>query len=74
MAPPTKKAEDADKRNPPTMSSNLHLQGPGDPDYISDSDDEETPAPEGVKETRILLVPETDLESASRYTMTARLR
>ncbi|CAI9628279.1 dna polymerase subunit cdc27 protein [Alternaria burnsii] len=59
---PARKGEDADKRNPPTMSSKPHLQGPGDPDYISDSDDEETPAPEGVKETRILLVPETDLE------------
>ncbi|KAG9193116.1 hypothetical protein G6011_03151 [Alternaria panax] len=57
-----RKGEDADMRSSPFMSSMPDPEGPGDSGYISDSDDEETPAPEGVKETRILLVREADLE------------
>ncbi|KAL1798994.1 hypothetical protein ACET3X_003031 [Alternaria dauci] len=56
------KGEDADMRSSPVVGSTPHAEGPGDSDYVSDSDDEETPAPEGVKETRVLLVREEDLE------------
>jgi DNA polymerase delta subunit 3 len=69
----TRKGEDADMRSSPFMSSMPDPEGPGDSDYANDSDDEETPAPEGVKETRILLVQEEDLESAFQCMMTARL-
>lgn len=38
-----------------------------DSDYTSDTDDEDTPAPRGVRETQIVLVPEEDLEGAFWY-------
>jgi DNA polymerase delta subunit 3 len=37
----------------------------GDSDYTSESDDENTAAPKGVKETQIVLVREEELEGAS---------
>ncbi|KAI4672093.1 uncharacterized protein J4E78_000593 [Alternaria triticimaculans] len=60
--PPRQKREDADMRSSPFMSSMPEREEPEDSDYTSDSDDEDTPAPEGVKETKIVLVGEEDLE------------
>jgi len=60
---PRPKREDADMRSSPFMSSMPEREEPEDSDYTSDSDDEDTPAPEGVKETKIVLVGEEDLES-----------
>ncbi|CAG5161186.1 uncharacterized protein ALTATR162_LOCUS5977 [Alternaria atra] len=58
----TRKGEDTDMRSSPPMSSMPTSELPQDSDYTSDPDDEDTPAPEGVKETRIMLVREEDLE------------
>jgi DNA polymerase delta subunit 3 len=65
----TRKGEDTDMRSSPPMSSMPTSELPQDSDYTSDPDDEDTPAPEGVKETRIMLMREEDLESAFRYMM-----
>ncbi|KAI4961350.1 hypothetical protein J4E86_000378 [Alternaria arbusti] len=59
---PRQKREDADMRSSPFMSSMPEREEPEDSDYASDSDDEDTPAPEGVKETKIVLVGEEALE------------
>lgn len=45
-----------------------------DSGYTSESDDEDTPAPRGVKETRVLLVREEDLEGAFYLGLLERLR
>jgi DNA polymerase delta subunit 3 len=56
--------EDTDMRSSPFMSS---LPEPGEPqdeesEYTSEPDDENTPAPKGVRETQIVLVQEEQLE------------
>jgi DNA polymerase delta subunit 3 len=66
-----RKGEDANMRSSPFMSSIPAPEEPVDSDYISESDDEDTPAPKGVKETQIVLVREEDLERAFRYMLLA---
>jgi DNA polymerase delta subunit 3 len=44
------------------MSSMPGQEEDEEPEYISDSEDEHTPAPKGVKETQVLLVREEELE------------
>lgn len=44
------------------MSSMPDQEEDEDSDYASGSDDEDTPAPRGVKETQVLLVREEELE------------
>jgi DNA polymerase delta subunit 3 len=68
-----RKGDDADMRSSPPMSSMPNPEASGDADYTSESDNEDTPAPEGVKETRIVLVREEDLESTFGYMIVARL-
>jgi hypothetical protein len=54
--------EDTDMRSSPFMSS---ISEPGESensDYTSESDDQNTAAPKGVKETQIVLVREEELE------------
>jgi DNA polymerase delta subunit 3 len=57
--------EDTDMRGSPFMSSMPEPEESGDSDYTSESDDENTAAPKGVKETQIVLVREEELEGAS---------
>jgi DNA polymerase delta subunit 3 len=57
--------EDTDMRGSPSMSSMPEPEESGDSDYTSESDDENTAAPKGVKETQIVLVREEELEGAS---------
>jgi DNA polymerase delta subunit 3 len=55
-------AEDTDMRSSPFMSSMPEPEKSEDSDYTSESDDENTAAPKGVKETQIILVREEELE------------
>jgi DNA polymerase delta subunit 3 len=57
--------EDTDMRGSPFMSSMPEPEESGDSDYTSESDDENTAAPKGVRETQIVLVREEELEGAS---------
>ncbi|EMD86266.1 hypothetical protein COCC4DRAFT_39394 [Bipolaris maydis ATCC 48331] len=57
-----RKGEDTDMRSSPFMSSMPDQEEDEDSDYASGSDDEDTPAPRGVKETQVLLVREEELE------------
>lgn len=57
-----RKGEDTDMRSSPFISSMPDPEEDEDSDYAAESDDENTPAPKGVKETQILLVREEELE------------
>ncbi|USP78885.1 hypothetical protein yc1106_06159 [Curvularia clavata] len=57
-----RKGEDTDMRSSPVMSSMPEPEEDEDSNYATNSDDENTPAPKGVKETQILLVREEELE------------
>lgn len=57
-----RKGEDTDMRSSPFISSMPDQEEDGESDYASDSDDEDTPAPRGVKETQVLLIREEELE------------
>lgn len=77
-----RKGEDTDMRSSPFISSMPDQEEDGESDYASDSDDEDTPAPRGVKETQVLLIREEELEGtlcqgslwilADRYTRDSR--
>jgi DNA polymerase delta subunit 3 len=56
--------EDTDMRSSPFMSSMPEAAESEESDYNSQSDDENTAAPRGVKETQIVLVREGELEGA----------
>jgi DNA polymerase delta subunit 3 len=56
--------EDTDMRSSPFISSMPEPDESGDSDYTSESDDETTAAPKGIKETQIILVREDELEGA----------
>jgi len=61
---------DTDMRSSPFRSSMPEAEDSGrsdDSEYASDSDDEDTPAPRGVKETHVVLVQEEDLEGSFWY-------
>ncbi|RAR12448.1 dna polymerase subunit cdc27 protein [Stemphylium lycopersici] len=58
----SRSGQDTDMRSSPFMSSMPEPDEGEDFEYRSESDDEDTPAPRGVKETRVLLVREEDLE------------
>jgi len=58
---------DTDMRSSPFRSTMPEAEESGESDdseYASGSDDEDTPAPRGVRETHVVLVPEEDLEGA----------
>ncbi|XP_014557320.1 hypothetical protein COCVIDRAFT_97510 [Bipolaris victoriae FI3] len=57
-----RKGDDTDMRSSPFMSSMPDQEENEDSDYDSSPDDENTPAPRGVKETQVLLVREEEFE------------
>ncbi|EOA87597.1 uncharacterized protein SETTUDRAFT_150612 [Exserohilum turcica Et28A] len=56
------KGDDNDMRSSPFISSMPEAEEAEDSDYVSGSDDEDTSAPKGVKETQVVLVREEELE------------